>query len=285
MGSLRGANRNFPPDRPPRPPTEPGGGVSRPSAGPPGTSLLTEASTIDRSLAWCLLWRRRRWLGRMGVRVVLVRAVASVLQWGWVHGHHGGRPVALGPSLLPPWGGTSIRARGVQRGRAPDSRGALGRCLLLLLRLGLLGWRLWRRLLLLLLRWRRLLLVHVVVVGGRHVPQERRKACGAEQAGEPIGQRVFLPRGISTGWRWEARNPRLQRVLAFWDSKGPLGPICLPPLPDLCRFHRQREGLDSVATAEISAKRSACASLCYSSGTWQEARNHGLKRSQKSGGV
>lgn len=59
-----------------------------------------------------------------------------------------------------------------------------------------------------------------------------------------------------------------------------LSPTAPPPLQV-----SQREGLDGVATAEISAKRSACTSLCYSSGTWQEAQNHGLKRSQKSGGV
>lgn len=72
--------------------------------------------------------RRRRLLGRVGVGMVLMWVVASVLQRGWVHGHHGGRPIAFGPSLLPPRRGTTIRARGVQWRSSPYSGGALGGC-------------------------------------------------------------------------------------------------------------------------------------------------------------
>lgn len=95
-----------------------------------------------------LRWR----LGRVGMGMVLMRVIAPMLQWGRVHGQHGGRPVAFSPSLLSPWRGTPIWARGVQRRGASYSRGALGWSLLLL-GLGLLGRRLRRR------RWRRLLLL------------------------------------------------------------------------------------------------------------------------------
>lgn len=74
-----------------------------------------------------LLWRRL--LGGVGMGVVLMGVVASVLQRGRVHGHHLGRPVALGPRWLPPRWGTAVGAGGVQWRRTPDSRGALGGCL------------------------------------------------------------------------------------------------------------------------------------------------------------
>lgn len=169
-------------------------GSVRPPLGPPGTSLLTKAWTVHRSLAWGL-WGRRLLLGRVGVGVVLLRAVASVLQGGWVHGHHGGGPVAFSPSLLPPRGGTTLRAWSMQRRRSPNSWGALGRSLLLRLRLGLLGRR---------------LLVHVVVVRGRHVPQERRKACG------PGGSR-------RVNWATQAKMGSLRQKPQTSNGKGVLG--------------------------------------------------------------
>ena len=74
--------------------------------------LLTEASAVDGCLALCLLLRRGL-LGGVGVGVVLMGVVASVLQRGRVHGHHRGRPVALGPRWLPPGWGTAVGAGGV----------------------------------------------------------------------------------------------------------------------------------------------------------------------------
>lgn len=74
--------------------------------------LLTKASAVDGCLALRLwLW----WLlGRVGVGMVLMRVVASVLQWGRMHGHPSRGAVAFSARLFSPWCSTAIRAWGVQ---------------------------------------------------------------------------------------------------------------------------------------------------------------------------
>lgn len=93
--------------------------------------MLTKARAVDGRLALRLLLRRL--LGRMGVGMVLMRVVASVLQWGRMHGHHTGGSVAFGSSWFSPWCRTTIGAGGVQWRGTPYSGGALSGCL------GLLG--------------------------------------------------------------------------------------------------------------------------------------------------
>lgn len=74
--------------------------------------LLTKAGAVDGCLALCLLlW----WLlGRVGVGMVLMRVVASMLQWGRVHGHPSGGAVDFSSCLFSPWCSTAIGAWGVQ---------------------------------------------------------------------------------------------------------------------------------------------------------------------------
>lgn len=82
-------------------------------------SVLTKASAVDGRLALCLLLR---WLlGRVRVGMVLMRVVASMLQWRGMHGHHRRGAIAFSSGLFSPWGSTTIRAWGVQWRGTPYS--------------------------------------------------------------------------------------------------------------------------------------------------------------------